>query len=773
MKAPTSWLGDYLSTKVDTKTMAEALEAGGIEVEQVLYAAKLDEQIIAAEIKKIAQHPNADKLNLATIFDGKHEIQVVCGAPNLKTGMKVALAPVGAKLPDGTVMKLATIRGESSPGMLATAQELGLSNDDSGVMPLPDNAKPGTPLRDIFTAEDVIDVTTQANRFDLLSLIGLAQEISAQTDTPMKMPPIAEPTDDGSALDIKIEAKEAVRRYMLVGIKLDQSHGTAKTAVDRLQAAGLRSINLAVDITNYTMWEMGQPLHAFDAAKVKFPITVRFAKAGETLETLDGIMRKLTPQDLIIVDQEGPIDLAGVMGGKRTEVTAETTEILLESASFDGTTVRKMAQRHGLRSDASARFERNLPVTLTELGLKRALYSYQMAVGAEQSTKLYDELLKPEVITKIVVDPTHISKILSIPVTAADLSKQLPKLGFEVQAQSDSVEVTVPWSRPDVVLAEDLAEEYIRLQGYDNVPSRLPKWQPDAVAADRYWPNLWKAKDALKALGLFEVITYSFVSAEQLQQFGYTLKDHLKLKNPLSSEQAYLRQNLLPSLMTAMVRNQGYRPEFGIYETSQVFIPTEPGMQPLEPKQLGVLIKSQAAYQGVKAALDRLNATFNADLRLDVTKHSEFLPSYSANIMNGKAVIGRIGQLHPKYLAGFKAKAGLGYLELDLEKLFEASKPYRYHPISRFPSLYRDLAVVVDRDKLWQDVEAAITSTELAGVSFLSDYYDDSLGKNKKSLAMRLEMFSLEGTLTDKEADKRLSKIVVLLEQRFGAKPRT
>jgi len=435
--------------------------------------------------------------------------------------------------------------------------------------------------------------------------------------------------------------------------------------------------------------------------------------------------------------------------------------------------VRKMAQRHGLRSDASARFERNLPVTLAELGLKRALYSYQMAAEAKQTTKVYDDLSAPDAVIKIVVDPAHISKILSISVSAADLSKQLPKLGFEVRMQPGNLEVTVPWWRPDVMLAEDLAEEYIRLQGFDDVPSRLPKWQPDSAAADRYWPNLWKTKDALKALGLFEVITYSFVSAEQLQQFGYKLKDHLKLKNPLSSEQAYLRQNLLPSLMTAMVRNQAYRPEFGIYETSQVFIPTEPGKQPLEPKQLGVLIKSKDAYKAAKSGLDRLNNAFNAELKLEVSDHSEFLPSYSASIVNGKDVIGRIGQLHPKYLAGFKAKAGLGYLELDLEKLFEASKPKQYHPISRFPSIYRDLAVVVDRDRLWQDVETAIKSTDLAGVSFLSDYYDTSLGKDKKSLAMRLEMFSLEGTLTDKEADKRLAKIIALLEQRFGAKLRT
>lgn len=773
MKVSTSWLTQYLSKKLDTKSMAEALEASGIEVEQIVYAKKLDEHIIVSAIKKIVQHPNANKLQLATIFDGEVEIEVVCGAPNLKVGLLVPFAPVGTSLPDGTVIKAVQIRGQMSEGMLCSARELGLSDDHAGLLVLNEAAVPGTPLVALLALSDVIDVTTQANRFDLLSIVGLAREIGAQTGTATRAPQLRVMDGSGDTPAVEIEATTAVKRYMLARLRLESGAALPSEMIMSLEGAGLRSINPAVDVTNYEMLELGQPLHAFDAGKVKLPIIVRFAKSNEILTTLDGGKKTLTNKDLVIADQDGPIALAGVMGGRRSEVTADTREILVESAIFDATTVRKMAQRHGLRTDASARYERSLPSYLAEAGLGRALELYHENLHAELIGSIHDSRGTTAEITKISTRPEHISKVLSITVSANDLAKQLPKLGFEVAISAGGVVVTVPWWRPDVVLAEDLAEEYIRLIGYDSVPARLPQWHPQSVQADRYWPMLWQAKETLKGRGLFEVITYSFVSQAQLELFGYGPKGYLKLKNPLSIEQAYLRRNLLPSLYATVLRNQGYAGEFGIYETSQVFIPVGQKNQPKEPKQLGVLIKSQHGYRSVKAVLDSLQAAFNTTFTLTPTDQPEFLESRSAMIKHNDTEIGRIGQLHPRYTAELKIKATLGYLELDIETLFAASRPKTYQPLSRFPSIYRDLAVVVDEAVMWQDVEAAILATELAHPSFLNDYYDQSLGVGKKSLAMRLEMSSFVATLTDKEADRRLSKLLAVLKDRFSATQRT
>ncbi len=774
MKVPSQWLQDYLDKPVSAERMAEALERGGIEVEQIMYAHKLDAKIIAARVKKVARHPQADRLKLATVDTGSAEIEVVCGAPNLKTGQIVVLAQVDTKLPDETKISSTVIRGQTSNGMLCSPKELGISDDHAGILVLADDTKLGQPVSSLISNSDVIDVTTQANRFDLLSLVGLAREISAQTGVGLKLPPDSQLDFKDEPPEVVIEAQDLVNRYLLVGMKVDQSHGTNDAGRQRLEAAGLRSLGLVVDITNYTMLEWGQPLHAFDGAKVHQPVTVRLAKSGELIKTLDGQQRKLTDKDLVIADTKGPIALAGVMGGQRTEVSPDTKEILIESASFDAATVRKMAQRHGLRSDASSRFERSLPPYLAEVGLQRAIYSFEMAAGGKVTTRVADLGPATGRQTKISVLPEHVSKVLSLEVSVADLAEQLPKLGFEVAQQALAATVTVPWWRPDVVLAEDLAEEYIRLVGFDQVQARLPVWKATSLPADNYWPRLWQTKAALKGLGLFEIITYSFVSAQQLQQLGYKLSDHLKLKNPMSTEQAYLRRNLLASLLTTTVHNQLYAPEFGIYEISHTFEPTKAGELPAEPTQLAVLVKTKAnGYAGAKAALDTLAASFRTDIKVQPSSQPEFLPSRSALVKAGSKTIGRIGQLHPKLLADFKGQVSLGYLELDLAALWDAQRPVQYESISRFPSLYRDLAIVVPIKVQWQEVATVISETELARPTFLSDYYDSSLGTGNKSLALRLEMSSLEGTLTDKESSQRLEKITALLSKRFGASLRS
>lgn len=768
MKVPAAWIQDYLTKTVSTDAMAEALETNGIEVEQIIYAKTLDDKIVSARVKKVVQHPDAERLKLATVETGAGAISLVCGAPNLKTGLIVALAQVGAKLPDGTRIKATTIRGQDSHGMLCSPKELGLSDDHSGLLVLDPETKPGVALKRLLPSLDVIDVTTQANRFDLQSIIGLAREVAARHELAIAPPAAADLKTNGPSLEVAIDSPEVVDRYLLAHLQIEPGGQLVAPARQRLEAAGLRKLGRVVDITNFVMLEQGQPLHAFDAAKVKLPITVRWAKPGEKLITLDGTKRNLTKADLVIADRNGPIALAGVMGGQDTEVTAETTEILLEAASFKAATVRKTAQRHGLRSDASARFERSLPPELAEQGLKRALHLLEQEAEGRQLAQIFDSAPGGGAESRITVDPERLSRILSIEVTPASLMAELPKLGLTVSAEGSSVIVTVPWWRPDLRLPEDIAEEYIRLVGYDQVPARLPKWQPTTASTDRYWPMLWQAKSTLKGLGLFEVITYSFLSLKQLEQFGYEPKDHLKLKNPLSLEQAYLRRNLLPSLLMAAVRNQTYQPEFGLYEVSRVFLARHPHQQPDEPTQLGVLWRHRSAYQSARASLDALAQAFRVELTVEPADQAEFLPTRAAMIKHGGTTIGRIGELHPRFLTDFKAKTNLSYLELNLDQLLSWAQEPHYQPISRFPSLYRDLTIKVKPTVLWQAVAGVINSSGLARPSFLGDYY--APGQNHlKHLTIRLEMSSLEGTLTDREGQARLKKIIDLLARHFGA----
>ena len=776
MKIPSTWLQDYLSRTMSTRQIAEAMERAGIEIEQIKYAPKLDTKIVTAEVKKVIQHPNADRLKIVFVSTGKVSFEVVCGALNLEIGQRVALAKIGSELPDGTKITKSTIRGQISSGMLCSRRELGLGDDHhSGILVLPSATKLGIPVSQVLPAnDDIIDITTPANRFDLQSLVGLAREVSAQREVALRLPKLGKLPASDEFLPLKFEASTAVRRYLLQRFHIGKAKGTIERLTWQLEAASIRSINPTVDLTNYVSLEQGQPLHAFDASKVKLPITVRFARVGEQLVTLDGVKRRLTKLDLVIADQTGVVALAGVMGGRRAEVTSETTDVLIESASFDPVVVRKMAQRHGLRTEASARFERGLPTELPEVGLERIGGLLAKSLGAMATSAVTDLGTTEVSISRITVSPERLSRILSVTVTAKRLTQLLPRLGFEVTVQSNAaVVVTVPWWRPDAILEEDVAEELIRLIGYDEVPATLPVWRPRRVDPDRFWPQLWRARSTLKGLGLFEIITYSFTSKATLERFGYPVSQHLKVKNPLSIEQAYMRSNLLPSLLATAERNQHFRSDIGLYEVSRVFLPKARGQQPNEPRHLGVLMLGPVdGYEAVKAALDGLAVEFNLALQLKAKVLPEFLLQVAAEVWSGGVRLGIIGQLHSRYLKAFKTAPTVGYLELDLDEVLAQSRPKRYRSISKYPSVWRDLAIIVPESVWWQDVAAAIDRSGLAIPQFLSDYRGPEMVKGTKSLAIRLEMVSQEETLTSQAANQRLDRLVALLKRRFDARPK-
>ncbi len=770
MRISADWLNAYLSKPLPTKELAAALERAGVEVEGVTPAIMLDDAIVVGQVTKLAPHPQADRLKLAHVDVGTTTLEIVCGAPNIAVGQKAPVALEGATLPDGTTIAAAKLRGVESHGMICSEQELGLSQNHAGIMVLAESATVGEKINKVLPDSDVIDTTTAANRWDLNGVVGLSREIGAHAGQKLA-PPQPEQLTGSTDTFAVVASPQQVGRYQLAKLEVDATSPTPIWMQQRLQASGSRSINIVVDITNYVMLESGQPLHAFDAAKIKPPVTVRLAETGEKLVTLDGVTRKLEPTDLLITDTVGPIGLAGVMGGRNSEIDTTTQAIYLESACFDGATLRRTATRLGLRTDASARYERGLPVDLAPIAMARAVELLKEHAKAKLIAGPVDHLAEPPRQTRIAVQPDRIGQLLGIDVSGERITAELTKLEFQVEAAA-GLTVTPPWWRSDIQHEADLAEEVMKLIGYDALPATLPTWAPTAVTIDRRWPALWQTRGVLRSLGLFEVVTYSFISEAQITELGRQPKHYLKLKNPLSIEQAYLRTDLLPSLLRVAAQNRTYGRRYGVFEVSKVYHPRKSGELPEEPTHLAALVRrEEGSYLVVKAALDRLAREYNVALSVDpgLPPGEVAHPTRAGQVMLGDKVIGWIGQLHPSIAARHKLTGELAYLELDWNALAGAASPRTYQQSSRFPAVGRDLSFVVDRTVTWQQV-----ATQLADYrpAFLNDYYGDDLPKDKKVMALRLSFSADDHTLTDAEADKRFRKVVEELKQAFDATER-
>jgi phenylalanyl-tRNA synthetase beta chain len=611
----------------------------------------------------------------------------------------------------------------------------------------------------------------------LNSLIGVAHEVAAQADQPVKRDfqnEDSKPVDVGgakAATQAAVHDIELAPRYMLALLTVDPKLPSPQWLKDRLQAQGVRSISAVVDVTNYVMLEYGQPLHAFDAAKIEGQIQVRRARKGEKLTTLDGVDRTLTDEDIVIADEKQALGLAGVMGGANSEIDDSTTEVLLEAASFNPVALRKTAVRYGLRTDASARFERGLPIELQPYGLFAAIQLLQEHAGGKLITNPADVVKNTEPQSVIEVQNQRVNKLLGLELSGQEMQKELKKLNFESQASEgeDSFKVTIPWWRPDVTHEADIAEEVIKLVGHDKLPSTIPSLRRQTMQFDQRWAPLWNAKDVLRSLGLFEVSTYSFIGEHLIDDLGFKADMHFKLKNPLSSEQAYLRRTLLPSLLATAEKNRNYNKNFGMFEFSRTFWKQGEGELPVEPTYLGVItVVQDGAYASVKRVLDRLTREFKVELEIKpgafhpVAAH----PTRSAQLLLNGDQVGICGQLHPALVRKKKISGEVGFLELDWPRFVAASKPVAARPLSRYPQITRDIAVLVDRGVLWRDVAHELADYQ---PEFLNDYYGEDLPKHQKSLALRLTFGAEDHTLTDAEADNLEQQVIKRLQQKFNA----
>jgi phenylalanyl-tRNA synthetase beta chain len=792
MKVPFSWLREYVSVSLGAKESAERLTMAGIEANVTEATGQSWDKITVGQIVALEPHPNADRLQLATIDFGQGQSKVVCGAPNVRVGDKVPFAQVGAELVDGhsgktARLKPAKIRGVTSEGMACSEKELGISESHEGVLVLPANAPLGVPLAD-YLGDAVLDLEVTPNRPDCLSVLGIAREAAALTGQDVRLPSSTY-DEAGPEIDkhvsVEIADPDLCRRYcasLIEDVKIGPSPAWMQR---RLTACGMRPINNIVDITNYVMLEYGQPLHAFDFRRIGgAKIVVRRARAGEKLTSLDGVDRELSPEMLVIADQAIPVAIAGVMGGADSEVTEVTTSVLLESANFSQVSIRRTSSGLKLRSEASMRFERGISPELTVPALRRATQLIIQIAGGTAAKGIADAYPGKREAKIIQLRTSSVRKLLGLELSQEQIINILTSLGFQC-AQKDSAEtaVTVPYWRMDVNQSADLAEEVARIMGYAAIPttmlsSELPQQQVNTGLAFRE-----QLRDLMVAAGFQEVITYSLTSQEKLAKAA-SGENAIRVANPLSTEFEYLRTSLRPGLLSTLAANQKYE-EGGIrlFEIGRVFLGRGNDL-PDEREVLGGVIsgprgalswlgeKGQSDFFDAKGTVESVLSRLGIEADYEASSEEKLRPGRVARVVVGQAAVGIIGELHPKVAESFDLlPQPVALFELDIERLLSTMKEKRgYHPLSRFPRSVRDIAVLVDVQVPAKKMQEIVRSVSLVSQVSLFDLYSGKqVPAGKKSVAFRIAYQSDARTLTEEELEAAENEILSRLAKDVGA----
>ncbi len=800
MKVPLSWLREYVDVTLSPTELANRLTMAGTEVKGVQVIGGSWENIVVGQIVAVNPHPNADRLTLATIDLGTEQPTVVCGAPNLRLGDKVAFASVGAQLIDGHSgqafrLESARIRGVVSNGMACSEKELGISDSHEGIMVLPAEAPVGTPLAS-YLGDTIFDMDITPNRPDCLCLVGIAREVSALTGQGLHLPEIeyeekALPIDQ--QISVEIAAPDLCPRYcasLITGIKVAES---PRWLQQRLLKCGMRPINNIVDITNYVMLEYGQPLHAFDYHQIKGrKIIVRRATKGETIISLDGIERRLAEDMLVIADEEQAVAIAGVMGGADSEVTPETTSILLESANFSPPSIHYTGRVLDLPSEACMRFERGIRPELTLPALKRATRLIVQLVGGKSAKGLIDAYPGKQEPESIPLSTSQVNQLLGVEFSLDQIVGALTALGFECKVASASeVWVTAPYWRSDIHQAVDLIEEVARIIGYDEIPATMlaqsvPRQNPEPILSLKQ-----KVRYSLVGYGFQEVVTYSLTSLEMLNRL---LPDPhpidpmpLRVANPMTLEQEYLRPNLRANLLAVLSANRRYE-DGGIrlFELGKVYLP-RPKDLPGEPEVLcGLLSGSrfEKSWHGgddsfdfydAKGVVEGLLSQLDIDASFDESKDESLHPVKQAAIVIGGNKLGVVGELHSKLLEAFEIPGATYLFEINLTALLPFSLGHKmFQPISRFPTIVRDIALVVDAGVTHHRVKDIINSFPLVKQVTIFDVYSgEQVPPGKKSLAYSITFQSPTHTLTDEEVNQVQQQILDKLSTELSATLRT
>ncbi len=774
------WLRTLVQTDQSMQALGHTLTMAGLELEGLQPAAPAFDGVVVAEILAAERHPNADRLQVCAVRAGEGAtLTIVCAAPNARVGLKTACALVGAKLPELEI-RPAKVRGIESFGMLCSAKELGIAGDATGIMELPADAPVGVSLRDYLHLDDqIVTLKLTPNRGDCLSLTGIAREVAALTGAPRKAVDCS-PVQASLAATyaVIVEAPEACPIYcgrLLRG--LDPAARTPEWMIERLLRSGLRPIHPVVDVTNYVLLELGQPMHAFDLARLRGPVRVRMAQAEEPLTLLGEQTLRLSEDCLVIADDSGPLALAGIMGGAASAVTAATQDIFLEAAHFTPAAIAGRARRYGLSTDSSRRFERGVDPKLPRLAMERATRLIQEICGGEAG-----EIVEagPGVPARapIAFRPARARKLLGVEIADEEMRGIFDRLGMTPMCTGETWQVLPPSWRFDIEQEVDLIEEVARLRGYEHIPAKPPHAAHRLLPVSERLRAESEIKNAVMAMGYQEIVTYSFISSEQHSDFEAD-NPQITLKNPIAAQMSVMRGSLMPGLVQTLRHNLNHGQErLRLFEMGRCFLGVDADSQPMRlaglaygsawPEQWGAPQRWVDFYD-IKADVEALFWPLRPQFQ--VAAHPALHPGQSARVWMDGRPVGWIGSLHPRLAQKYGFARSPLLFELECAALSQRAVP-RHRGIPRFPAVRRDLAVVVDIDlevgsvleAVRRALPATVTEFELFDV-----YQGQGIDAGKKSLAFRMLLQHTEKTLTEPEIEAAVSEVLKFLSDRFNA----
>jgi phenylalanyl-tRNA synthetase beta chain len=791
MIVPESWLRAFCNPRLSGREIADRLTMSGVEVETYEPVGPQFSGVVVGEVLSVDKHPNADKLTVCKVRAGKETLQVVCGAPNVRVGMKAPLAKIGARLPKMEI-KATELRGVKSEGMLCSARELGLSDDHSGLLEL--DGKIGTDARVALALDDhVMTLKLTPNRADCLSVLGVAREVAAITGAtlkPVAIKPIA--AKSKARHGVKLPNPEGCGRFAGRVIRgVDPTRKTPDWMRQRLELAGQRSISALVDVTNYVMLELGRPLHAYDLDKLRGPIVVRWGRKGEKVLLLNEQEVELDESVLCITDDSGVIGLAGIMGGESTKADENTRNVFLESAFFWPDAIQGRARRYGFTSDASHRFERGVDFQNNVDGIERATKLIVEMCGGEPGPTL-DTVARLPKRKRVTMRVARAQKVIGVPVPAKEMAAAFKRLGFKTSTKKNSFVVEPPSYRFDIGIEEDLIEEVARIYGFERISAHPPRVPATMLKVPGDKRSLHTLRERLAAAEYREVINFSFVEPGWEADFaGET--NPIRLLNPIKSQESVMRTTLIGPLISKIQYNHARKvPRIRVFEVGRVFL-RDAAVQdgPLSVQGLRQPIRIGAAAYGpalaeqwdsapravdfydVKADLENLVSPLAA--RFEPAEHPALHPGRSAKVLVGNHVAGWIGELHPKWQQKYELAQAPVLFELEAELLQTVPAP-RPEVLSDQPTVVRDMALVFDLGVPVQAVLEAMEAQKPAivrSIRLFSLYRGSGLPENRKSLAFRVVMQHTERTLTDAEADAARDELVALLSRKFSATLRT
>lgn len=795
MQISEQWLREWVNCPLSRDDIASQLTQSGIEVESITPVAEPFSEVVVGVIESIHPHPNADRLQYCTVNIGQEQLlSIVCGAKNIVVNMKVPVALVGAQLPNNFAIKLSKIRGVTSEGMLCSAKELGLSEESEGILSLPHDAPLGFDVWTYLQCSDhMLHVSLTPNRGDCLSIRGLAREAAIVTHSeyqPSTLPEI--PSTASMVLPVTIEAKDACPRYVgrvIRGIKKDVE--TPLWMKERLRRAGMRCIHPVVDVTNYVMIEYGQPMHAFDLQTIAGEVTVRMAKPAESLVLLNTQTIALDEESLVIADAEKPIALAGVMGGAASSVTADTTDIFLESAFFNPTTIARQVRFFNISSDSAYRFERGVDPTLPVIAIERATQLLIEIMGDSLHVGCLSEHSVPETLPSVrtvFVRLKRIERILGVMLDSHEVENLFKRLGFSYQKQAEGFWMTIPLYRFDLTTEIDLIEEVARLYSYANIPLHFPTVSLQTVG---YAPDttMSRLRASLMDLGYQEIVSYAFVDPT-VQSALNPQSPSFALNNPISEEMSVMRTSLWSGLMKTLLYNH-HRQQHRVrlFELGVCFLMPSDG-HCVEERRLGAVVMGTAApeqwglesrpmdFFDVKGDVENLlsllgNAT---ELVFQHQTHPTLHPGQSAAIYQNDRLIGLMGALHPRLMHTFDLPKGknIFLFEIFLDAL-SFPKRLPYHEVSKFPEIRRDIAIWVETDVSSDSILKTVKEVGgdlLKGINVFDVYQGKEALPNQKSIALALTLQHASRTLVDEEVSLLMTRVIDVLKTRFSAKLR-